>query len=198
MNRGTLITLGIIGVIVLIIFYSFSGTYNSMVEKQETVEQAWAQVAGQYQRRLDLIPNLIETVKGVSNFEKTTLTDVVEARSRAGSVQLTKEALNDEQAMKNYMQAQGQLQGAISRLLVVSENYPELKSNQSFQDLMAQLEGTENRIANERKRYGDAVKDYNTYIRKFPNSIYASVFGFEKKAYFEAEAGAEKAPKVKF
>jgi LemA protein len=198
MKRGTLIVLGAIALVALLIYWNFTGTYNAIVEKDEAANSAWGEVMTSYQRRFDLLPNLIETVKGVSKFEQGTLTAVVEARAKVGSMQITPEVLKDEAAMKAFTQNQAALQSSISRLLVVSEQYPELKSNQSFRDLMVELSGTENRVKRARDVFGEAVKDYNTYIRRFPNSLYASMFGFSKKAYFEAEAGAEKAPKVKF
>jgi len=171
--------------------------YNSMVEKDEQIAQQWAQVENQYQRRSDLIPNLVNTVKGYADFEKSTLTAVVEARAKATSVQVNANDLNPE-SIKKFQTAQGELTGALSRLLVSVERYPDLKANQSFLELQAQLEGTENRISTERKRFNDAVGDYNSYIRKFPRNLYASAFDFEKKGYFEADKGSEKAPSVNF
>jgi LemA protein len=171
--------------------------YNSMVEKDEQIAQQWAQVENQYQRRSDLIPNLMNTVKGYADFEKSTLTAVVEARAKATSVQVNANDLNPE-SIKKFQAAQGELTGALSRLLVSVERYPDLKANQSFLELQAQLEGTENRISIERKRFNDAVGDYNSYIRKFPRNLYASAFDFEKKGYFEADKGSEKAPSVNF
>jgi len=171
--------------------------YNSMVEKDEQIAQQWAQVENQYQRRSDLIPNLVNTVKGYADFEKSTLTAVVEARAKATSVQVNANDLNPE-SIKKFQTAQGELTGALSRLLVSVERYPDLKANQSFLELQAQLEGTENRISTERKRFNDAVGDYNSYIRKFPRNLYASAFDFEKKGYFEADKGSEKGPSVNF
>jgi len=171
--------------------------YNSMVEKDEQIAQQWAQVENQYQRRSDLIPNLVNTVKGYADFEKSTLTAVVEARAKATSVQVNANDLNPE-SIKKFQAAQGELTGALSRLLVSVERYPDLKANQSFLELQAQLEGTENRISTERKRFNDAVGDYNSYIRKFPRNLYASAFDFEKKGYFEADKGSEKGPSVNF
>jgi len=168
-----------------------------MVEKDEQIAQQWAQVENQYQRRSDLIPNLVNTVKGYADFEKSTLTAVVEARAKATSVQVNANDLNPE-SIKKFQTAQGELTGALSRLLVSVERYPDLKANQSFLELQAQLEGTENRISTERKRFNDAVGDYNSYIRKFPRNLYASAFDFEKKGYFEADKGSEKAPSVNF
>ena len=196
MKKGTIILIAVVVVIFLIISNAIS-RYNSMVSMEEGVDAAWSQVENVYQRRADLIPNLVATVKGVAEFEKETFTAVTEARSKVGSINM--EGITDNpQALQNFQQAQGQLSSALSRLMVVVEKYPDLKANQNFLDLQAQLEGTENRIAVERGRYNTAAQAYNTNIRKFPGSIYAGMFGFEKKAYFEAETGAEKAPKVEF
>lgn len=174
-----------------------SCNYNSLVDKQQTVDQAWAQVENQYQRRADLIPNLVNTVKGYSTHESETLQKVTEARAKATSITIDAENLNEETLAK-FQQAQGELSQALKSLLAVSEAYPELKANENFMALQAQLEGTENRIATERRRYTEAVKDYNTAIKKFPTTIYAGWFGFEPKPQFKAEAGAEKTPEVKF
>lgn len=174
-----------------------SCNYNSLVEKQQNVDQAWAQVENQYQRRADLIPNLVNTVKGYSTHEEETLTKVVEARAKATSVTLKAEDLTEENLAK-YQDAQNELSGALKSLLAVTEAYPDLKANQNFLNLQAQLEGTENRISTERMRYTEAVRDFNTSIKKFPTLIYAGWFGFKEKPQFKAEAGAEKAPEVKF
>jgi len=171
--------------------------YNTMVSKEEAVTAQWSQVENVYQRRADLIPNLVSTVKGYADFEQETLTAVVEARAKATSINVDPSKL-DEQGIKNFQAAQDELSGALSRLMVVVEQYPDLKANQNFMDLQAQLEGTENRIAVERKKFNEAVQDYNTYIRKFPNNLISGMFDFDKKAYFEADQGAEKAPKVEF
>ncbi len=171
--------------------------YNTIVQQDEAINQAWSQVENAYQRRSDLIPNLVETVKGYANFEKQTLTAVIEARAKATSVNIDPSNLSPE-AIQQFQQAQGGLSSALSRLMVVVEQYPELKANQNFLDLQAQLEGTENRIAFERKKFNDAVGLYNAGIRRFPRLIIAAIFGFEKRGYFEAEQGAEKAPAVKF
>jgi len=171
--------------------------YNSMVEKSETVEGQWANVENSYQRRADLVPNLVATVKGAADFEKETLTEVIEARAKATSIQVNASDLNPE-TIANFQAAQSKLSGALSRLLVSVERYPELKANQNFLELQAQLEGTENRIAVERKKFNDATKNYNAYIKKIPQVIYSGWFGFEKKGYFEADAGAESAPEVDF
>jgi LemA protein len=168
-----------------------------MVEKEESIAQQWAQVENQYQRRADLVPNLVNTVKGAANFEKETLTAVMEARSKATSIQINANELTPANIQK-FQAAQEQLSGALSRLMVTVERYPDIKANQNFLALQAQLEGTENRISVERKRFNDSVGDYNKYIKKFPRVIYASWFGFEKKGYFQAEAGADKAPEVNF
>lgn len=174
-----------------------SCNYNSLVEKQQNVDQAWAQVENQYQRRADLIPNLVNTVKGYSTHEEETLTKVVEARAKATSITLNAEDLTEENLAK-YQAAQNELSGALKSLLAVTEAYPDLKANENFLNLQAQLEGTENRIATERMRYTEVVRDYNTSIKKFPTTIYAGWFGFKEKPQFKAEAGAEKAPEVKF
>ncbi|MBK7147648.1 MAG: LemA family protein [Bacteroidetes bacterium] len=171
--------------------------YNSMVEKREAVNGAWGNVESAYQRRADLIPNLVNTVKGAANFEQTTLTAVVEARAKATSIQLTADDLTEENLQK-FQEAQDGLKGALKSLMMVTENYPELKATASFQELQAQLEGTENRINTERNLFNEAVKDYNAYIASFPQLMFAKMFGFTPKAYFKAAAGTEKAPEVKF
>ena len=174
-----------------------SCNYNSRVEKEQTVEQSWAEVETQYQRRADLIPNLVNTVKGYAEHESKTLEQVVAARAKATSITLSADDLTEENLAK-YQQAQGELSGALKSLLAVTESYPNLKANENFRDLQVQLEGTENRISTARTRYTQAVKDYNTSIKKFPTLIYAGWFGFEEKPQFKAEAGAEKAPEVNF
>lgn len=171
--------------------------YNSIIEKDEQIGAKWADVETQYQRRADLIPNLVNTVKGYADFEKETLTGVIEARSKATSINISADDLSPEN-IKKFEAAQKNLSGALSRLLVSVERYPELKANQNFLDLQAQLEGTENRISVARKNFNEAVKSYNTYIRKFPRNIYAGWFDFEKKAYFESSEGSENAPSVEF
>lgn len=168
-----------------------------MVQKDETVESQWANVQNAYQRRADLVPNLVNTVKGAANFERETLTDVIEARAKATSVNISPDNLTPEN-IQQFQQAQGELSGALSRLLVSVERYPELKANQNFLELQAQLEGTENRIAVERRKFNEAVQDYNSYIRSFPRNFIAGMFDFERKGYFEAEAGAQQAPTVEF
>jgi lemA protein len=174
-----------------------SCNYNSLVEKQQNVDQAWAQVENQYQRRADLIPNLVATVKGYATHESSTLEKVTEARAKATSITIDAENL-DEESLARFQQAQGELSQALKSLLAVSEAYPDLKANENFMNLQAQLEGTENRIATERMRYTEQVREYNTAIKKFPTTIYAGWFGFKEKPQFKAEAGAEKAPEVSF
>ena len=174
-----------------------SCNYNTLVEKQQEVDQAWAQVENQYQRRADLIPNLVNTVKGYSTHEQETLTKVTEARAKATSITLSADDLTEEN-LARFQQAQNELTGALKSLLAVTEAYPDLKANENFLNLQAQLEGTENRISPGRMRYTEVVRDYNTAIKKFPTNIYAGWFGFKEKPQFKAEAGAEKAPEVKF
>ncbi len=171
--------------------------YNKMVTMEEQVTSQWAQVENVYQRRADLIPNLVNTVKGYAAHEKETLEGVIEARSKATSVNIDPSKLTPE-SIQQFNQAQEGLSSALSRLMVVVERYPDLKANQNFLDLQAQLEGTENRITVERMKFNETTQNYNAYIRKFPQVIYAGWFGFEKKAYFEAQQGAEKAPEVQF
>ncbi len=174
-----------------------SCNYNSLVEKQQSVDQSWAEVENQYQRRSDLIPNLVSTVKGYAAHEEETFTKVTEARSKATSVTIDADNLNEE-TLEKFQNAQNELTGALKSLLAVSEAYPDLKANENFKDLQVQLEGTENRIATARGRYTEAVKDYNTSIKKFPTMIYAGWFGFTPKPQFKAVSGAETAPVVQF
>lgn len=174
-----------------------SCSYNSMVKLDEDVKGKWGAVQAQYQRRTDLIPNLVATVKGAANFEKSTLTDVIEARAKATSVQVDPTKLTPE-SIQQFQAAQGQLSQALGRLMVVTENYPELKSNQNFLGLQEQIEGTENRINVARLDFNTAVQNYNSKIRSFPANLTAKIFGFAEKGYFQAEAGADKAPKVEF
>ena len=197
MKKGLLITIGIIAVIGFIIYQIFAGSYNTMVTKEEDVSKSWANVEAQYQRRADLIPNLVNTVKGFAAQEKDVLTSVIEARSKATSIQVDPSNLDASQ-IQQYQQAQGQLSGALSRLLVTVERYPELKSNQNFLDLQAQLEGTENRITVARTRYNEVTTEYNKVIRTFPKNMLANMYGFERKPLFEANEGAENAPTVTF
>jgi len=192
MKRGTFILL----VAVAGMFLSGCG-YNKMVDLEEQVSSQWSQVENVYQRRADLIPNLVNTVKGYAEHEQETLTGVIEARSKATSVNLDPNNLTPE-AIEQFNQAQEGLSSALSRLMVVVERYPDLKANQNFLDLQAQLEGTENRIAVERRKFNETTQAYNSYIRKFPQLIYAGMFGFDKKNYFEARQGADQAPVVEF
>lgn len=171
--------------------------YNTMVKQDENVKSKWAQVENAYQRRADLIPNLVNTVIGVKDFEKETLTQVVEARAKATSVVVDANDLSPE-AIQQYQEAQGELTGSLSRLLVTVEAYPDLKASTNFLELQAQLEGTENRISVERRAFNEATQEFNSTIRSFPNNIMAGLFGFKEKGYFKADAGAEKAPEVKF
>ncbi len=185
-------------VAIIIGTFGLSGCqYNSMVEKQEAVTSQWAQVENVYQRRADLIPNLVNSVKGAAEFEKSTLEGVIAARASATAVKIDASKLTPEN-IAQFQKAQEGLSGALSRLMVVAEKYPDLKANQNFLELQSQLEGTENRIAVERMKFNDTVKDYNSYIRKFPNNMISGMFDFEKKGYFEAAAGSDKAPEVKF
>jgi len=195
--KKTWIILAVIAVLLLVAYSSIKGSYNNMVNMQEGVTAQWSQVENVYQRRSDLIPNLVSTVKGYADFEKSTLTAVIEARAKATSVQINPEKL-DAQSLQNFQQAQSGLSSALGKLMVVVEKYPELKANQGFLDLQAQLEGTENRITVERMKFNQTAQMYNTFIRTFPKNLWANMFGFEKKAYFEAEKGADKAPKVAF
>ncbi len=196
MKKG-LITIGIILVVAFMLYSFFAGRYNTMVELQEAIPKAWADVEAQYQRRADLIPNLVNTVKGYANFEQETLTKVIEARASATQVKIDPSNITPE-ALAQYQQAQNGVSSALSRLLVSVEAYPELKANQNFLDLQAQLEGTENRITVARNRFNEVVQPYNVYIKKFPSNMIANMFGFTAKGYFEAVAGSEKAPEVKF
>ena len=186
----------IIGVVALLVIMGFS-SYNGLVTKEEGVSKAWGNVESDYQRRADLIPNLVNTVKGYANFEKETLTQVIQARASATQVKIDANNLTPEN-LAAFQQAQGGLSSALGRLLAVAESYPELKANQNFLDLQAQLEGTENRINVSRQRFNDTVNEYNVSRRRFPAVIFASILGFKDKGYFKAEAGSEKAPEVKF
>lgn len=195
--KKTWIVLISVGLLILLIVSEISGSYNGLVQKQEPVTAAWSQVENVYQRRSDLIPNLVSTVQGYANFEKSTLTAVIEARAKATSTTINADNLTEDQ-IKTFQTNQGGLSQALGKLMMVTEAYPDLKANQNFMDLQAQLEGTENRIAVERKNYNDIAQQYNTYRRNFPRNIIASMFGFGAKPYFEAEAGAKIAPKVQF
>jgi LemA protein len=194
---GKWIGIGAVVILVLWIFGSYIGSYNGLVNKEETVNSQWATVESQYQRRMDLIPNLVNTVKGYAEFEQETLTKVIEARSNATAVKIDPTNLTPEK-LAQFQQAQEGVTSALSRLLVVVERYPDLKANQNFLDLQSQLEGTENRIAVERKRFNDDVNVYNSAVRTFPGFIVAKISGFEPKGYFEAVEGAEQAPTVDF
>jgi len=196
MKKGLIIG-GVILLAIIILYRLFAGTYNNMVEREETVSEAWSQVENVYQRRADLIPNLVNTVKGYADFEQETLTGVIEARAKATSVNVDANNL-DPNSIQQFQQAQQGLSSALSKLMVVVERYPDLKANQNFLQLQSQLEGSENRIAVERRRFNEQVKSYNAYIRKFPQTTLAGMYGFDKKGYFEADAGAESAPEVKF
>jgi LemA protein len=197
--------IGCVGVLVIIAFFAvvaalgLMGSYNRLVKLQQSVDQSWAQVQNVYQRRADLIPNLVNTVSGAANFEKSTLIAVTDARASVGRVQLDpNKAPTDAAQLEQFQSAQGQLSNALSRLLVVVERYPELKANQSFLGLQAQLEGTENRISVERGNFNTAVQNYNTAVRSFPTNLIAGMFGFAPRPFFAAQPGAEKAPAVNF
>ncbi len=200
-SRALLITVVVLVAVVVVAFGAFLwgiGVYNSLVRLDENVRSDWGQVETQYQRRADLIPNLVETVKGYAAQEKSVLMGVTEARAKVGQITVTKEVLDDPEAFAKFQAAQDQFTSAISRLLAVAENYPDLKSNQNFLALQDQLEGTENRISVARQRFNQTVMEYNTRVRRVPASIIASFAGFHEKPYFKAAAGAENAPQVKF
>ncbi len=201
--KNKALTIFIVIVAAILIFFGIIviwgiGVYNNLVTSEQNVIKQWAQVENQYQRRADLIPNLVNTVKGYANFEKQVLTDVVEARARVGQFNVTPEVLNDPQSFQKFQSVQGDLSSALSRLLAVVENYPELKANENFLQLQAQLEGTENRISVERKRFNETVQEFNVSIKRFPATILASIFGFREKQYFTATPGTEVPPKVEF
>jgi LemA protein len=183
-------------ILAVVVFWGM-GSYNGMVSKDQSANEAWANVESAYQRRMDLIPNLVNTVKGYANFEQETLTKVVEARASATQVKIDPSNLTPEK-LQEFQAAQGGVTSALSRLLVVSENYPDLKANQNFLDLQAQLEGTENRINVSRNRFNETVREFNTSIKRFPGNLIAMIAGFTAKGFFEAQEGAEKAPEVKF
>lgn len=187
----------IVGVVIAILTIWMISAYNGMVSAEEGVSSAWSQVENVYQRRADLIPNLVNTVKGYAAHETSTFTEIVNARAKATQITVDPSNLSPEEIAK-FNDAQGELGTALGKLLAITEAYPDLKANQNFLELQAQLEGTENRIATERKKFNEAAQAYNVKIRKFPNSILSSMFGFEKKGYFEAQAGADKAPEVQF
>ncbi len=193
MKKGWIV---IIAIVAIVVIWGVSG-YNSLVKQEEGVKTAWSQVENQYQRRSDLIPNLVNTVKGYASHESTTLEDVVAARARATQTTIDAENLTAE-SMQQFQQAQGELTNALGRLLFIQENYPDLKANQNFSELQAQLEGTENRIATERRNFNNAAKAYNTKVRRFPTNLIAGMFGFEQYPYFEAADGDEAVPTVEF
>ena len=196
MKRSTVVILVVVGV-VLVLFFWFNNGYNSMVKEQEGVQTAWSQVENVYQRRADLIPNLVNTVKGYAAHESQTLEGVVNARAKATQLTVDPENLTPEK-LAAYQEAQGELGAALGKLLAIQENYPDLKANENFLALQSQLEGTENRISTERMKFNEAAKRYNVLIRVFPKSIIASLFGFEKMPYFQAKEGADVAPAVEF
>jgi LemA protein len=196
LSKGWIILIVIV-LVVLMLFSWGSSSYNNLVTKSQVVEQQWAQVENVYQRRSDLIPNLVNTVKGVANFEQKTLTDVIEARAKATSVQINPKNLDDA-SLQKFQSAQDNLSSSLARLMVVVENYPQLKATQNFSELQAQLEGTENRITVERMKFNEVVQEYNIQVKRFPSNIFAGMFGFKEKAYFKAVQGAEKAPQVQF
>jgi LemA protein len=194
---------GTIALVVLVVLLGLAGcgatsSYNSLVQSEEQVQTAWSNLQAQYQRRADLIPNLVETVQGAADFEKETLQAVTEARAKATSIQVTPEDLDDPQKLQQFQQAQSALGRSLGRLLAVSENYPKLQATQAFSDLQAQLEGTENRITVARRDFNQSVQQYNTKVRSFPTVLFASIMGFQPRSAFEAEAGAEQAPDVNF
>lgn len=190
---------GLIVLLVIILGMSGCGTYNRLVGLSQNVDSKWAQVQNVYQRRLDLIPNLVSTVQGAANFEKSTLTEITQARASVGQVKIDpNKAPTDPAELQRFQQAQDQLGSALSRLLVVVERYPELRATANFRDLQVQLEGTENRISVERKNFNDAVQEFNTTAKKFPAAVFARIFGFSSRPYFQAQAGAEQAPQVQF
>ncbi len=197
MKKGCLIAVIAVVVVAVLVGVWAMGSRNSFVTKEEGVASAWAQVENVYQRRADLIPNLVETVKGYATHEQSTLEGVVSARARATQVTIDPEKI-DAESLRRFQEAQGELGAALSRLLAVTENYPDLKANENFMQLQAQLEGTENRIAVERKKFNEVVRDYNVTVRQFPSNIVAAMFGFEAKPYFEADESAHQAPKVEF
>ena len=196
MKKG-IIVLIVIAVLAIILYASGKGAYNKMVTQREEVGAQWSNVENQYQRRADLIPNLVNTVKGYAEHEQTTLESVMEARSKATQIQLNVDELTPE-TIRQYSAAQGEVSSALNRLMAVAEAYPDLKANQNFRDLQVQLEGTENRISTERHKFNETAKEYNTFIQQFPRMIWAKIFGFKPTAYFTAEEGAERAPVVEF
>ncbi|MBE5033399.1 LemA family protein [Gallalistipes aquisgranensis] len=196
MKKGTIILI-VAAVVVVALFLWMKNTYNGMVNMREGVKAQWANVENQYQRRSDLIPNLVNTVKGYASHESSTLEAVTEARSKATQTQVNFDRL-DEQTLQQYNRAQGEVSSVLSRLMAISESYPDLKANQNFRDLQVQLEGTENRISVERRKFNESAQSYNRYIMQFPRNLFASMFGFRETPYFSAQEGAEQAPKVEF
>lgn len=198
-KTGCLIAVAVVILLIIIVISSLVGSYNNMVKLDEGVKEKWSQVENVYQRRYDLIPNLVETVKGYAKHEQETFITVTEARAKAGGTfNISEQVLNDPAMFQKFQQAQAGLSSALQRLMVVVEKYPDLKANQNFLALQDQLEGTENRIAVERKRFNEAARYYNTYIKQFPKMILANMFGFREKQYFRSAEGAEEAPKVEF
>ncbi len=201
MNKVQITGLGCLSVVIIVVVIVGAvafAAYNNLVKQQQAVESAWSQVNNVYQRRADLIPNLVATVKGYAAHESQTLEAVTASRAQVGSIRVTPDMLNNPAELQKYQQAQAGLTSALSRLMVVVERYPDLKANQNFLELQSQLEGTENRITNERRRFIEAAQAYNTSVIQFPGNIFARIFGFQKKAYFQAEPGSEKAPVVDF
>jgi LemA protein len=201
MTKGAITGLGCLAIVVIaafIIGFSAYGTYNNLVKQEQAVESTWAQVQNAYQRRADLIPNLVNTVKGYASHEAEVLEEVTASRSKVGSVQITSDILNNPAELQKFQQAQSGLSSALSRLMVVAERYPDLKANENFRDLQVSLEQTENRIGQERRHFIEATKEYNTSVSKFPGNIFARMFGKSKKNYFQGEPGSEKAPVVDF
>jgi LemA protein len=196
--KAGLVVLAVVALAVIVALGWFVSISNDLVAREQAVREAWAQVQNVYQRRADLIPNLVETVKGFAAQERAVLEEVTRARASVAGMQVTPEILRDPEALRKFQEAQAQLGGALGRLLAVVERYPDLKSNQNFLALQSQLEGTENRIAVERRRYNEAVREYNTAIRRFPGSLVASLRGFPERPYFEATAGSEAPPAIKF
>lgn len=196
MKKGAIILI-VIAVVVLILYFAGKSGYNNMVAMREGVNAQWANVENQYQRRADLIPNLVNTVKGYASHEESTLQSVIEARSKATQIQLNVDELN-EQTLRQFSQAQGEVTSALNRLMAISEAYPDLKANQNFRDLQVQLEGTENRISTERRKFNETAQTYNQYIMQFPRNLFAKMFDFHSIAYFTAEEGSQRAPEVNF
>jgi LemA protein len=193
-----LVALGLVAVVVLGLVFWGIQVNNDLTRKDVLVDEAWSQVENVYQRRLDLVPNLVNTVKGAAEFQQETFTAVTEARAKASSIVVTPEMLNDPAALQRFQQAQSELSGALSRLLATVENYPQLTATEGFRDLMVQLEGTENRIATERRRFNEVVREYNTAVRRVPGSLVASLRGFRERPFFEATPGSQTPPPVKF